>query len=103
MTAQPLHPSIIPKLDPEYVEFHNRHLAQIVPPHTIPWDPVTRNAVMMPGTSDLLDVGSTKDIALSKCKIRVFAPPGSPPSKGWPVFLFFHGGEFHVVLQSRNF
>ena len=87
MSAQPLHPSIIPKLDPEYVDFHNKHLAQIVSPHTIPWNSVTRNAVAMPGTSDPLDVGSTEDIALSKCNIRVFTPPSSRPSQGWPAYV----------------
>jgi hypothetical protein len=116
MSAQPLHPSIIPKLDPEYVDFHNKHLAQIVPPHTIPWNSVTRNAVTMPGTSDPLDVRSTKDIALSKCKVRVFTPPGSRPSQGWPAyvvrssstapssqygirFIFYHGGDVLLDMQ----
>ena len=88
MLAQPLHPSIVPKLDPEYVEFHNKHIAQVVPSHTIPWNPVTRNAVTILSASDPLDVSSTKDIPLSKCKIRVFTPPGSRPSQGWPVVSF---------------
>jgi hypothetical protein len=104
MSAQPLHPSIIPRLDPEYVDFHNKHLAQIVPPHTYPWNPVTRNAVTMPGTSDPLPVGNTKDITLNKCEIRIFTPPGSPPAQGFPVFLFFHGGAFarDIIPTSYN-
>ena len=93
MDGQPLHPAFVDKLDPEYVEFHNKHLAQIVPGHLIPWDPVSRNfAGPIPGCSPPLDVGATKDLSLSNCKMRVFTPKGSPPSGGWPVFVFFHGG-----------
>jgi hypothetical protein len=103
MSAQPLHPSIIPKLDPEYVDFHNKYLTQIVPPHTIPWNPVTRNAVTMPGTSDPLNVGSTRDITLSRCKIRVFTPPCLRPSQGWPIFVFYHGGDasFKILINYQ--
>ena len=93
MSAQPLHPSIAPKLDPEYVDFHNKHMAQLVPPHAMPWNPVTRNGAPLPGASEPLHVGSTKDIHLSKCKIRVFTPPGAAPSQGYPIFVFYHGGE----------
>lgn len=93
MSGQPLHPDFIPKLDSEYVKFHNNHLAQIIQGHLIPWDPVSRNfAGPIPGCSPPLDVGNTKDLSLSKCKIRVFTPKGAPPSDGWPVFVFYHGG-----------
>jgi hypothetical protein len=30
--------TVIPKLDPEYLQFHNQHLQYITPPHTLPWD-----------------------------------------------------------------
>lgn len=93
MSGQPLHPDVISKLDPEYVEFHNKHLAQLVPGHLIPWDPITRNAVAIPGCSDALEVGDIKDIPLSKCKMRVFTPKGAPPPQGWPVLVFYHGGK----------
>lgn len=93
MSAQPLHPSVISKLDPEYVDFHNKHIAQIIPPHAVQWNPVTRNEVQMPGASEPLVVGSTKDITLVKCRIRVFTPPGSQPLTGWPLWIFFHGGK----------
>ena len=93
MSGQPLHPDFIDKLDPEYVEFHNNHLAQIAQGHLIPWDSVSRNfAGPIPGCSPPLDVGTTKDLSLSNCKVRVFTPKGSSPSDGWPVFVFYHGG-----------
>jgi hypothetical protein len=103
MSAQPLHPSIVPRLDPEYVEFHNKHIAQLVPPHVMPWNPVTRNVVPYPGASEPLDVGSINDISLRKCKIRVFTPPRSPSPHGRPVFIFFHGGQVKpdIVLDCH--
>ncbi|KIM78222.1 hypothetical protein PILCRDRAFT_45997, partial [Piloderma croceum F 1598] len=79
--------SITPRLDPEYVEFHNNLVAQILPPRAMPWNPGTRYEVAMPGASVLLQVGSTKDINLRKCWIRVIALPRSPHSRGWPVFI----------------
>lgn len=103
MSSQPIHPSFASKLDPEYTHFHNAHLQQIVSPHTIPWNPVTRNAVGMPGASPALPVGSTKDYSLSECNVRVFTPPGSAPQGGWPVFIFFHGGKGFSTDMHCNY
>ena len=88
----PLHPDILPRLDPEYVAFHNEHLITIVQPHERPWDPAIRNGPAVPGGSLPLKVGSTKDYILSQCSVRVFTPEGEVPNAGWPVFIFFHGG-----------
>ncbi|KAJ7069901.1 alpha/beta hydrolase fold-domain-containing protein [Mycena amicta] len=89
---QPIHPSMLSRLDPEYVQFHNNSLATIVPPHTLPWDPALRNAPAVPGGSAPLPVGATQDIDLSYTKFRAFAPEGTAPATGWPCFIFFHGG-----------
>jgi acetyl esterase/lipase len=89
---QPLHPEIIPRLDPDYRKFHDEVLQYIVPPHTLPWDPALRNAPAVPGGSLPLEVASTKDYELSHCMVRVFSPKGDAPANGWPVFIFFHGG-----------
>lgn len=91
--AQPLHPAVVPRLDPAYVEFHNEHIINIVPPHTLPWHPSIRSGPAVPGASEPLQVGSTKDYDLSHCKVRVFTPPGNAPSDGWPALLYFHGGK----------
>ncbi|KAJ8487512.1 hypothetical protein ONZ45_g14312 [Pleurotus djamor] len=92
--AQPqaIHPSVLHRLDPEYIAFHNIHVAHIVPPHTLPWDPSIRTAGGLPGGSEPLSVGKIEDHSLSHCKVRVYTPEGSPPSGGWPVFIFYHGG-----------
>ncbi|KAF9045022.1 alpha/beta hydrolase fold-domain-containing protein [Panaeolus papilionaceus] len=89
---QPLHSSVLPRLDPEYIEFHNKHIVNIVPPHTLPWDPSLRNAPAVPGGSEPLKVGKVEDFDLPKTKFRAFTPEGSPPEGGWPLCIYFHGG-----------
>jgi len=100
---QPLHPSIVSKLDPEYVEFHNSTLIYITPPHTLPWDPELRNAPAVPGGSDLLKVGQTQDFPLTHTKFRAFTPEGTAPAAGWPAFIFYHGGGWTFGnMNSEN-
>ncbi|KAF9236509.1 Alpha/Beta hydrolase protein [Melanogaster broomeanus] len=89
---QPIHPDILPRLDPEYADFHNKTTALVVPPHTIPWHPDIRKLPVVPGSSPVSKVGSVKDLAMQNCKIRVYTPEGGPPAEGWPVFLYIHGG-----------
>ncbi|KAF8876842.1 alpha/beta hydrolase fold-domain-containing protein [Infundibulicybe gibba] len=89
---QPLHPSVIPRLDPEYVAFHNSVIAYLDPPSTAAWDPAIRLRPTVPGGSAPLAVGKTQDFELTHTKVRTFTPEGNPPSGGWPVFIFFHGG-----------
>ena len=98
---QPIHPSVIPKLDPEYLQFHNEHLQYITPPHTLPWDPSLRNAPAVPGSSEPLVVGKTQDYDLPNTKFRSFTPEGAAPSaQGWPVLIYFHGGEIRYLFPS---
>ncbi|KAF8184705.1 alpha/beta hydrolase fold-domain-containing protein [Pholiota molesta] len=89
---QPLHPSVIPRLDPEYVEFHTKHILNLVAPHTLPWSPEIRNGPAVPGSSAPLSVAKTQDYDLPNTKFRAFTPEGAPPAGGWPLFIFFHGG-----------
>ncbi|PBK98469.1 hypothetical protein ARMGADRAFT_1051874 [Armillaria gallica] len=87
---QPPHPSIIPRLDPEYLEFHNNTLIYITPPH-------------FPGGSPLLPVGKTEDFKLAHCDFRAFTPEGEAPTTGWPVFIYFHGGGWTFGnINSEN-
>jgi acetyl esterase/lipase len=107
---QPLHPSIIPRLDEQYIAFHNAELQYIVPPHTLPWNPSIRNAPAVPGGTEPLKVAKTQDFDLTHTKFRTFTPEGTPPAEGWPVFIFFHGGtgysldytEFHATYVSPS-
>ncbi|KAF8990855.1 alpha/beta hydrolase fold-domain-containing protein [Cyathus striatus] len=88
---QPIHPSVLTKLDPGYVEFHNTHILYMVPPDTLPWDPKFRK-VQIPGASPPLEVGTTKDYNLPNAQFRASTPKGNPPVGGWPVVIYFHGG-----------
>lgn len=87
-----LHPSIIPRLDPEYVAFHNEHLIHLPLEHELPWDPSIRNTDVYTGSSEPLPVGRVEDFDLSMCRVRVFTPEEPQPEPGWPVFIYFHGG-----------
>ncbi|KIL66603.1 hypothetical protein M378DRAFT_1028154 [Amanita muscaria Koide BX008] len=92
--SQPLHPSLIPKLDPEYVEFHNENLQYLPQSHaysTLPWNPAFRE-VDFPGTTKSLEVGKVQDYELTNTKCRTYTPPGEKPQSGWPLFIVFHGG-----------
>ncbi|KAI0068229.1 hypothetical protein BV25DRAFT_1793279 [Artomyces pyxidatus] len=100
---RPIHPDILPRLDPEYVAFHNEHLTSYLHVHEIPWDPSIRNAPTVPGGSKPLQVGAIADYTLENCQVRVFTPEGPVPSKGWPVFIFFHGGGWTLgSINSEN-
>lgn len=93
---QPIHPEMVPKLLPEYVEFHNANTAFVPPVQTLPWDPAVRKNPPVAGGSTPLKVGSVRDVPLSNCKVRVFTPEGEVPEGGWPVFIFFHGGKLSI-------
>jgi len=87
-----IHPSIVPRLDPEYATFHNKYIVNIPQVHELPWNPYVRNIFAIPGSSDPLPVGKVEDFNLSRSRIRAFVPEGARPQLGWPVFIFFHGG-----------
>lgn len=91
-----LHPSIIPRLDPEYAAFHDEHIVHLPLVHELPWDPAVRKMPHVPGSSTPLTVGRVEDYHLSRCKVRVFTPEGLKPGRGWPVFIFFHGGKLFI-------
>lgn len=94
---QPISPEILQRLDPEYVAFHNSHLLHTVPQDSQPWHASMReNSTDNPfsGTSvKEVKVGSVHDILLEHAQLRVFTPKGASPSRGWPVFIWFHGGR----------
>ncbi|CCL99045.1 uncharacterized protein FIBRA_01054 [Fibroporia radiculosa] len=90
---QPIHPDIRDRLDPEYAAYHTANNLHVIPLHLLPWDPAVRLNPPVAGGSEPLKVGDVQDLSLSKCAVRVFTPEGSAPQDGWPVYLFFHGGE----------
>lgn len=102
---QPLHPSVRPLLDPEYVAFHDRYAQYVEPERLKGWDPKLRMRYTWPYSgSPILKVGEAKDIRpCPNFAIRVFTPKGDPPISGWPVMLWMHGGAFAVGnIDSDN-
>ncbi|KAM6501397.1 alpha/beta hydrolase fold domain containing protein [Amanita muscaria] len=91
LPSQPLHPSVIPKLDPEYIEFHNATFQYLPPVYAIPWNPAFRGP-KLPGTTKPLEVGKIQDYELTNTDCRTYTPPGEKPQSGWPLFITFHGG-----------
>jgi len=89
---QPIHPTFISRVDPEYVAFHNSTMQYIERPETLKWNPALRNAPAVPGGSEPLEVAKTQDFDLTHTKIRAYTPMGDSPTGGWPLFIFFHGG-----------
>ncbi|KAL4944302.1 Alpha/Beta hydrolase protein [Aspergillus oleicola] len=95
---QPIHPTIRPLLDPEYVSFHDTHFQYVIPDDQKPWDGSARTATppWSPTSCPLTPVSSIRDIDLPDFPIRVFTPSGPGPEHGWPVFLWFHGGGWAI-------
>lgn len=95
----PLHPSVADKLDPQYVDFYNKH---IINSQQVHYQPVAASRVggkIIPGGSDNLPVGETRDVSIPRretsgpdVKVRCFVPEGQAPSAGWPVMIYYHGG-----------
>lgn len=97
LPKQPLHPSIVPKLDPEYIAFHEKYLQNMTPREQLPWDPITMRVPLAIGSKKPLDVGKIEEFELKKGgygrMMRAYTPIGEPPKTGWPILVYFHGGE----------
>lgn len=93
---QPLHPSVRPLLDPEYVAFHDKYIQYVEPDEDRPWDGSARTRQNWPyAGSPIVEVGSVEDFRPApNIEFRVFTPTGPVPPQGWPVFIWMHGGGF---------
>lgn len=95
---QPLHPSIRPLLDPEYVALHDSLIQYLLPTEhpSAQWTPASRLklSAMAHCVQRPIPVGAVNDLTPSaeSFQARVFVPAGEPPSNGWPALLWFHGG-----------
>lgn len=103
----PLHESVKDKLDPEYVDFYNKHVFNLQQVQLQPVEASRTSGVLIPGGGPLLEVGKTEDITIQRqaadgpaIPLRIFTPKGERPNGGWPVMLYFHGGGW--VLGNIN-
>lgn len=95
----PLHPSILPHLNPEYLEFYNTHLLNTQVVHHQPISISRGNGILLPGAGPQLPVGSIQDFSIVRKEsegpdvlVRCFIPEGEKPEGGWPVMVYYHGG-----------
>ena len=93
VSHQPLHPSVIPLLDPEYVKFHSELLQYFPPIYKFPLNPKRHtNVDTEPFGLPPLKVGSQRDFVLANAKLYALTPEGVAPPERWPVFILFHEG-----------
>lgn len=98
------------KLDPKYVDFFNSVLSKepsILYTHRLPLETTKKGGNVIPGQSKPQEMKKVIDMKLpSKHRlgmsipVRVFIPKGNKPEKGWPLFIWFHGGGW--VLGNIN-
>ncbi|RDW83430.1 hypothetical protein BP5796_04921 [Coleophoma crateriformis] len=102
---QPIHPSMLARLDPEYIAYHNAHLQYIPSSESIPWSAASRSAPSpTSGASSPVPVGSIRDHSFGgHASLRIFTPSSPKPEKGWPVLIWYHGGGWTMGgLNSEN-
>lgn len=95
---QPLHPSVRPLLDPEYVALHDSLIQHLLPTEhpSAQWTPASRLklSAMAHCVQRPIPVGAVNDLTPSaeSFQARVFVPAGDTTPKGWPALVWFHGG-----------
>lgn len=97
---QPLHPSVLDIIDPDYRRFHEEFLQYKVPSQYIPWSPSAREGPLMPGNDAPVPVGETKRLKFSQCTALCWIPEGSAPREGWSVLVYFHGGGVGLSITG---
>ncbi|PQE29622.1 Alpha beta hydrolase fold-3 protein [Rutstroemia sp. NJR-2017a BBW] len=60
----PLHPSILPHLDPVYLNFYNTHLINSQVVHHQPLSVSRSSSILLPGASDPVSVGEVRDLQI---------------------------------------
>jgi hypothetical protein len=106
----PLHPSILPILDPTYMQFYNKHIIHQQQVHLQPVYASRTSGILIPGGGSKLPVGKTEDLHLHRREtegldipIRVFTPEGERPEEGWPVMVYYHGGGWVLGnIETEN-
>ncbi|KAF7558915.1 hypothetical protein G7046_g5228 [Stylonectria norvegica] len=94
---QPLHPAIRTKLDPQYVAFHDKYMQYVQPDDSKTWDGTARTQPSLPsGGSTPVAVGSIEDFDIGTFRVRVYTPIGEAGERGWPVFIWYHGGGWAI-------
>lgn len=97
-----IHPSMVDKLDPKYVEFFKSNLQdneKILATHRVPLSEIRASGNVIPGQAPMRDMEKIFDIEIPRkytqgpvIPARVFVPKGDVPEGGFPLFIWYHGG-----------
>ncbi|SCU93797.1 LADA_0G04962g1_1 [Lachancea dasiensis] len=98
-----LEPSMVDRLDPEYVSFFNEILCNrpdILETHKFPVAKTKAGGNVIPGQAPAMEMAQVYDVtiprkytsAASSIDARVFVPKGEMPASGWPCTVWYHGG-----------
>ncbi|OVF09519.1 putative AB hydrolase superfamily protein [Clavispora lusitaniae] len=96
--VNPIHPDVLPKMDPVFVEMYNRHVANI--PNK-PIDLVKLRAnyskIYSYGTGEYPEIKNVKETTFpsfdgAQVKIRIYRPNDVSEDEVLPVHIDFHGG-----------
>lgn len=102
---QPIHPDLRERLDPEYVAFHEDKLQYILSSQEAAEDSSqpTEPSPFASAALKSVEVASVEDVFLKHAELRIFTPKGPQPPRGWPAFLWFHGGKYPSEMpRGRN-
>lgn len=102
---QPIQPSMYSRLDPQYIEFHEKHFQHVPTIESLPWDPSCRIAAASStlGRTQEVSIGSIRDLEVKSegrlgnngfIEMRIFTPDRRKPVGGWPVLVWMHGGTY---------
>lgn len=108
----PIHPSVLDKLDPEFIKIYNSHIAngpaQSTDINTVRANYSSIYSFATAPPSGVGGIGETQVPGWEKypgdIEVRVYVPPGEEAGerKVWPVHFNFHGGgESHVLRSER--
>lgn len=98
----PIHPSMLTKLDPMFVDLYNKNLAYSLPSvlslnrlrqtHSIQYSYATATGPEVARVYNLKVPGWRR--YPGSITIRLYIPKGEVPPGGWPIHVNFHGGGF---------
>lgn len=109
-----IHPSVINRLDPKYVDFFEENLSDkpnLVYTHRVPLKAVKEGGNVIPGQSSPREMSKVFEVDIkrkftkgpSKIPARVFIPKRSNSNKEWPLLIWFHGGGWVLGgLDTEN-
>lgn len=105
-----MNPATNPVLSPAWLDsqYNNRARVPEAVQHLQRWaaDSATARAALQASGQALLDVPYMADPALPPAAqtLDIFTPPpgASPPSGGWPVLLFVHGGYWRALDKADH-